>query len=162
MAFSATSAFTLLAITVGYLVHANPDGGSGSLLNSLDIYTIQRCKVLFRLKKGNSAALKSQRCSALEHFVLELSDQQIVTGLPILNVACTSHCSMSSYHFFIIVTLVRFSSTTHLSTLTVLQNYFEGFPKPKYIRLIGMSTIYTHPQLPDGYFAFSLHTPSQC
>lgn len=48
------------------------------------------------------------------------------------------YCTIFSYHFFIIVALDWFSSTTHLSTLTVLQDYFKDSTGLKYTRLLGM------------------------
>ena len=45
---------------------------------------------------------------------------------------------MFTYRFFIIVALGWFSSTTHLSTLTILSNYFKNAPILRYTRLLGM------------------------
>jgi hypothetical protein len=111
-------------------------------LNDLDSHIIRRCKRLFRLQHEPSQTIKNRRCRALERFVLVLSDQQMVTGVAIFVIGYSQHCSMSSYHFFIIVALGWFSSTTHLSTLTVLQNYFKEFPALKYIRLVGMTSTF--------------------
>ncbi len=70
--------------------------------------------------------------------MLYLSDQQIVTGLAIFTIAYYRYCNISSYHFIIVVAMGWFTTTTHLSTLTVLQNYFKGLPVLKFIRLVGV------------------------
>jgi hypothetical protein len=162
--FSATSLLTLIAITAGYFVDAIRDEDSDGLLNDLDAYTIPRCKRLLRLKCSWSREFKHNRCYALERFVLYLSDQQIVTGLAIFIIAYHRYCDMSSYHFIIVVAMGWFSTTTHLSTLTVLQNYFKGLPALKFIRLVGM--IVTFGMLFVGmlvlYAKFPFGAPVRC
>lgn len=55
--------------------------------------------------------------------MLNLSDQQLLTGLSILIAGFATHCSISAYHFSIVSDLAWFSSNVHLSTLTVLEKY---------------------------------------
>ena len=58
--------------------------------------------------------------------VLMFSDQQLVTGLAILGSGFTQLFNkVSSYHWSIIVYLAFYSSITHLTTLTVLRQYFR-------------------------------------
>lgn len=54
------------------------------------------------------------------------SDQQLVTGLAILGSAFTQlFNNVSAYHWQILCYLAFFSSITHLTTLTVLRQYFR-------------------------------------
>lgn len=57
------------------------------------------------------------------------SDQQVVTGIAILSAGYSQlRCGLSSYHWEIVVYLAWFSSVTHLTTLTVLCQYFRDNP----------------------------------
>ncbi|KAI9683775.1 MAG: hypothetical protein M1822_005965 [Bathelium mastoideum] len=139
IAFALTSIVTFLAIIVGYLFNAVRDDGGDGLLNCLDYWVVES---LLRCKRLNGHANQRKRRDALERFVLALSDQQIVTGLAISMIGYIQHCSLSSYHFFVIVALVWFSSTTHLSTLALLQQYLKGHPMLMFVRLAGMFALF--------------------
>ena len=78
------------------------------------------------------------RREALQKFILGLSDQQLVTGLAILITGYSERCSITAYHFTIVSALAWLSSTTHLSTLAVLQDYLIHHPIVKTWRTIGM------------------------
>ena len=62
--------------------------------------------------------------------IMMISDQQLITGMAILAGAYSQlHCGkISAYHWQIIVYLAWFSSLTHLTTLTVLRQYFREHP----------------------------------
>jgi hypothetical protein len=66
---------------------------------------------------------QEKRSEALTKFILSLSDQQLVTGLAILIASLSNRCRVSLYEFRVLVSLAWFSSTTHQSTLRVLQHY---------------------------------------
>ena len=55
--------------------------------------------------------------------ILNLSDQQLLTGFSILIAGFVIHCSISVYHFAIVGDLAWFSANVHLSSLIVLQKY---------------------------------------
>ena len=84
---------------------------------------------------------RDRRVEGIEHFVLALSDQQLVTGLAVLIAAFTNRCTRSMYHFQIIASLAWFSSTTHLATLTVLRVYLINHAQIRHWRVATMLVI---------------------
>ena len=71
--------------------------------------------------------------------VLMFSDQQIVTGIALLASGYSQLPSgLDAYHWQILVYLAWFSSFTHLTTLTVLRNYFHDHPATRLWRIILM------------------------
>lgn len=65
-----------------------------------------------------------------------MSDQQLVTGVAILISGYSQlQCSLSMFHWQIIVFLAWFSSMTHLSTLTFLRRYMHQHKRVLYVRL---------------------------
>lgn len=64
--------------------------------------------------------------------LLAFSDTQLLTGLAIQFTAMIKHCSMSVYHFRIVVDLAFLTTVTHLLTVVALRNYFV---KNKWINL---------------------------
>lgn len=144
-AFAFTSFANLLAVTVGYFCQVVRDGGRDGLLNDLDYRVIWAVGRLFgrggRTFRRSSSGNRYAR-DGLETFILTLSDQQILTGLAIFTIAYIQHCTISTYHFIIVVSLGWFSSTTHLSTLGVLKHYLNEHRWLKYIRLVLMAALY--------------------
>ena len=66
---------------------------------------------------------------AIRNAVLLLSDQQLVTGISLLASGYSQlTCNLSSYHWQILVYLGWFSTLTHLTTLTILREYFQENP----------------------------------
>ena len=59
----------------------------------------------------------------IKKLVLSLSDQQLLTGLAVLVAAFWTHCTISVYHFALVNDLAWLSSTVHLITLSVLEDY---------------------------------------
>lgn len=73
-----------------------------------------------------------------------LSDQQIVTGLAILIAGFSQlSCSIDAYHWQIMISLAWFSSVTHLTTLTILQDYLRERPILRILRVLFMLAIVT-------------------
>ena len=70
------------------------------------------------------------------------SDQQIVTGIAILAAGYAKHCTISVYHFQVVVYLAWMSSGTHLVTLTVLRKYLRDEPTIRTWRIAGMSILF--------------------
>ncbi|KAF3046487.1 hypothetical protein E8E12_010175 [Didymella heteroderae] len=59
--------------------------------------------------------------------LLALSDTQLLTGLAIQFTAMIKHCSMSVYHFRIVVDLAFLTTVTHLLTVVALRDYFVEY-----------------------------------
>jgi hypothetical protein len=84
---------------------------------------------------------QKKRSEALTKFILSLSDQQLVTGLAILIASLSNRCRVSIYEFRVVVSLAWFSSTTHQSTLRVLQHYFFANEVVRNWRIFGMVSL---------------------
>ena len=70
------------------------------------------------------------------------SDQQIITGIAILAAGYSKRCTISVYHYHVVVYLAWMSSSTHLVTLTVLRNFLRKAPSIRTWRIIGMSALF--------------------
>ena len=92
--------------------------------------------------------------STFRNAVLMFSDQQLVTGIGILASGYAQlSCGLSSFHWQIIVYLAWFSSLTHLTTLTVLRQYFRDNPTARLWRatiMLLMVTMLGIALLPTG------------
>lgn len=75
---------------------------------------------------------------ALVHITLGLSDQQLVTGLAVLVVGFTNHCSIASRHFWVVFDLAWFSAVTHLASLPALTVYLREHPRWRDLRVMLM------------------------
>jgi len=85
---------------------------------------------------------RERRSKGIEKLILALSDQQLVAGLAILIAAYIGRCSMTLYHFYIVVSFAWFSSTVHLSTLAVLRVYLINHPRVRDWRFATMLSVY--------------------
>ena len=101
--------------------------------------------------------------------VLMFSDQQIVTGIALLASGYAQlSCGLSAYHWQMIVYLAWFSSLTHLTTLTVLRQYFRENQTARLWRAILMLIMVTMlgiALLPTGdvwWFEDYLRLPALC
>lgn len=66
----------------------------------------------------------------------------MVTGIAILASGYSQlHCSLSVYHWQIIVYLAWFSSLTHLATLTFLRKHIHGSGKLRFLRVALMTVL---------------------
>ena len=86
--------------------------------NRVDAIVVEHARhwLKFRVPKESvqrKLRIKRRR-DALLHFILALSDQQLVTGLATLITAFAQRCNISVYYFNLVVALAWFSSTTHL------------------------------------------------
>ena len=69
--------------------------------------------------------LTTRSASTPRKAIFMYSDQQLVTGIALLVSGFSQlHYGVDAYHWQILVYLVWFSSLTHLTTLTVLRQYF--------------------------------------
>ncbi|OCL04531.1 hypothetical protein AOQ84DRAFT_391492, partial [Glonium stellatum] len=99
-----------------------------TLLSLLDLFpSLQnRLNLSDPSKKEN---FKQRLKDSVEHITLGLSDQQLITGLAILTIGYTRHCTISSRHFWIVFDLSFFSAVTHLASLLALRSYFSRYPR---------------------------------
>ena len=103
----------------------------------------------------------------LQKFVITLSDQQFLTGLAILSAGLWEHCSISVYHFTLVLDMGWFSSTTHLVVINSLYPYLRRDKMRRDIRvflmviMIALLTTYT---MLRSHKLWYLHwfTPAQC
>ena len=71
--------------------------------------------------------------------ILMFSDQQIVTGIALLASGYSQLPNgLDAYHWQILVYLAWLSSFTHLTTLTVLRDYFQDHPATRSWRIVLM------------------------
>ena len=130
ISFLITAYFTCLAITVAYLAGLV----SESSLNALDGKVIGFTRGLHRLPDYSVEIWRD----VLQRIVLMLSDQQLVTGIAILAAGYIQHCTITHYHFDIVVFLAIMSLSTHLVTLTILRGYLRTSAAVRIWRVIGM------------------------
>jgi hypothetical protein len=86
------------------------------------------------IESADRTSKQSQKWKgAIKNAVLMFSDQQLVTGIGILVSGYTQiRCSLSTYHWQVVVYLARFSSLTHRTTLTALRAFFRSQPTLAY------------------------------
>lgn len=105
----------------------------------------------------------------IEKVVLNLSDQQLLTGLAVLIAGFWTHCSISVYHFALVNDLAWFSANVHLTTLVVLQNYFSD-PERHILRnwratlMVFMASLLVASTVMEGHYAWFESWPydAQC
>ena len=132
--FLATAYLTFIIVNVYYLNGYVPD----EFLNSIDRGIIN---TLWRKARSRPAKIWEP---TFRNAVLMFSDQQLVTGLALLTSGYAQlRCGISSYHWQMIIYLAWFSSLTHLTTLTVLRQYFRDNPAPRLWRAVLMLVMVT-------------------
>lgn len=162
IAFFIATAITFSSIIFGYLTDSLPD----SVLSDVDHYVIARLQTTFVVKRlfpwigklwlglkslfyrsigknppsPRDSIPREQRIAALIRLLLGFSDQQLITGLAIFIAALANRCRLVAYELEILHSLAWFSATTHIATLTVLQEFFYANPVIRNWRVIGMST----------------------
>ncbi|KAL8670115.1 MAG: hypothetical protein Q9168_005324 [Polycauliona sp. 1 TL-2023] len=99
--------------------------------NAIDRWALFLIQKMPASRIGESKFMKWQ--PIMEALILTLSDQQLLVGTSILITGFTKHCTISVYHFGLVSDLAWFSSTTHMTSLSVLQVYlFEHPPLRKW------------------------------
>lgn len=78
---------------------------------------------------------------AVSHFILSLSDQQLVTGLAILVSGVSNQTTLTVWEFRVVLSLAWFSTTSHLATLDALRTYLESKPMIRHMRVFGMTVV---------------------
>lgn len=89
---------------------------------------------------ANSRNQDTRWREVIEIVTLNLSDQQLVTGLAILIAGYYEALTngLSVYHWNIVVYLAWMSSAVHIASLTLLKDVFNKRPKLRNIRVAGM------------------------
>ncbi|KAL8941121.1 MAG: hypothetical protein Q9211_001955 [Gyalolechia sp. 1 TL-2023] len=137
IAFIATSFVTIAVAYGGLFLHIIPWPGN----NAIDTW------VSTKLQRVPWLQLSEERRNIwqpiIESLVMALSDQQLLVGISILIAGFASHCSISVYHFTIVIDLAWFSSNTNLTTLVVLEVYLAQRPSIQIWRVCLMLVILT-------------------
>ena len=116
----ATAYLTLLLIIAHYVLDCFPL----SHLNTIDRGFLRFVRRKLKIRGTYTWA------PTIHKSIMMLSDQQLVTGIAILAGGYSQlPCGrISLYHWQLVVYLAWFSSLTHLTTLTVLRQYFREHP----------------------------------
>ena len=127
--FLATAYLTLLLVIIYYLMGFI----DARYTNNIDAVVIN--KLSPRTYLGQAKRLET----TLRRVIVTFSDQQAATGIALLSSGFAQLSSgIDSYHWQILVYLVWFSSLTHLTTLTVLRQYFLHNPAARLGRAVLM------------------------
>ena len=124
--FSATAYLTLLIVCFCYAFGYVPDYSR----NEIDrgVIAFLRRRLGFKPRKAWRATLHTA--------ILMFSDQQLVTGIALLVSGYIQvACGLDPFHWQIVIYLAWFSSLTHLTTLTILRQYFHDNPAARFWRL---------------------------
>ena len=78
---------------------------------------------------------EERKRSAMEGFMLSLSDQQLFTGMAVVISAFSRHCQISYVSFGIATQLAWCSCITHLVTLASLRTYLDENGRTKRLRI---------------------------
>jgi hypothetical protein len=78
---------------------------------------------------------EERKRSAMESFMLSLSDQQLVTGIAVVIAAFSRRCQISYVSFGIATQLAWCSCITHLVTLASLRTYLDENRRTKRLRM---------------------------
>ena len=114
--FVGTAYLAFIIVVVHYFLDFVPSGLTGRIDRAL----LNKC-----WRKRKSRPRKAWG-SMLQTAVLMFSDQQLVTGIALLASGFSQlHCGISAYHWQILVYLAWFCALTHLSTLTLMRDYFR-------------------------------------
>ena len=154
--FIATAYLTLIIVSVYYVIGYVPD----EYLNSIDRGIIN---TLWRQAHSRPARIWEPTLRAA---VLMFSDQQLVTGLALLISGYAQlRCGIQAYHWQMIIYLAWFSSLTHLTTLTILRQFFRDNPAPRLWRavlMLVMVTLLGIALLPSGDIWWDAALPALC
>ena len=93
--------------------------------NAIDGWIFRKLRLIRVLQMKDES--KDFWRAVFEKIALLLSDYQLLFGIAILVAGLWKHCSISVYHFSLVVDLAWFSNT-HLTSLSVLRCYFRERP----------------------------------
>jgi hypothetical protein len=128
---------TVLTIIGGYLTYSIPD----NLLNDVDhaLISLLRSPFPFADKAATPRSIGSEeRTAKLQAFLLDLSDQQLLTGLALLIAGVIRHTDITLYSLDVIAALLLLSSTVHLGTIPILRPILRSSRVLKWMRIVPM------------------------
>jgi hypothetical protein len=137
IAFVLAAFTTVLTIIGGYLTYSIPD----NLLNDVDhaLISLLRSPFPFADKATTPRSIGSEkRTTKLQAFLLDLSDQQLLTGLALLIAGVIRHTDITLYSLDVIAALLLLSSTVHLGTIPILRPILRSSRLLKWMRIIPM------------------------
>lgn len=149
--FLITAGIAFFTLILGYFMDFLP----GDYLSWADWGFLQTChfrtccRLRYKGESGSESGLSkpcrhinpevdAKRRKSLTAFLLTLSDQQLVTGPAMIVAALSQHCQISVYEFQVVSSVAWLASTTHLSTLIILRQYFRENGTVRNFRVIGM------------------------
>jgi hypothetical protein len=65
----------------------------------------------------------------LDRLVLGFSDQQLITGFAMILIGLIKIRTVTSYHFFLILSLAMLSCSIHMTSVLSLRRYFQNHPE---------------------------------
>jgi hypothetical protein len=65
----------------------------------------------------------------LDRLVLGFSDQQLITGFAMILIGLIKIRTVSSYHFFLVLSLAMLSCSIHMTSVLSLRRYFQSHPE---------------------------------
>ena len=134
--------------------------------NTASANALDRFIITFMWKKGGSPFSEAWG-KAMRAGVSTFSDIQLVTGIAILSAGFFQlNCSITSYHWQIIVYLAWFSSLTHAATMSLMHEYFRQNPFLRWLRItfmFVMGSLLIAALVPTGNAMWSIDgIPAQC
>ncbi|KAI0902053.1 hypothetical protein F4806DRAFT_445545 [Annulohypoxylon nitens] len=150
--FIAPAYFLLFIVCVYYIITYDPklnpykeekENKACFHPNPFDQLVLQVIRRLLRVKAPGQRKpyISKALQDAFNKCVLLIADTQVITGLAILIGGYVSRSDLAALHWKMIVYLVWFSCTTHLSTLVFLRRYLIEHPAERWWRLVSMSTL---------------------
>ncbi|KAL8711061.1 MAG: hypothetical protein Q9220_004442, partial [cf. Caloplaca sp. 1 TL-2023] len=132
--------------------------------NAIDSWVSRRFRSLWILRISDER--KDFWGPIFEKFILLLSDYQLLFGIAILVAGLWKHCSISAYHFSLVVDLAWFSNT-HMTSLAILKCHLRERPTIRNWRVcimvcMGSLTIVTFVLASVENWGPNLSCPAQC
>lgn len=156
---------SFLALACGFLEAILSYAGTDDITNAIDRWAAAKSQHLipFHITQDQ----RNFWHPILQKFAITLSDQQFLTGLAILSAGLWEHCSISVYHFTLVLDMGWFSSTTHLVTISHLYPYLRRDKMRRNFRvflmviMIALLTTYTVMRSHKLWYLYWT-TPAQC
>ena len=141
---SGWAAFPL--VLFAYMFDANSICSTHQMTN-LDHFIIDHIVKLRRKLKSRVLKKSNLQTRPLLHIVLQkfagmLKDQQLMNGTSILVVGYIQHCTITDYHFGMILELAYLLFTAHSATVMILHEYFIKNPRMRWWRTVLMTIHY--------------------
>ena len=116
------SGFTVLCLALANIIFT--DASTSDNIVDVWITRIIGYPALFRVTEESRDFWQP----IIQKIILNLSDQQLLTGLGIIIAGFWTHCSISVYNFTLVYDLAWFSSNVHVTTLWTLRDYLLKRP----------------------------------